>query len=220
VTPRKRAPGGGRKRSPNTPTAQLTVRLSVSLRSQLVSSAKKHGWTLTDELSWRLRSSFAREREEKRDPTTRALRYLITRIAETAYCHVHGRPWHRDPFTFKAFKLGVAKLLDIMTPEGEIVSPFEPGTIMHDTYETPQDAAEFAVTSIMAQLVRREPITEEERATILAGYKKSILEQVWPGIGEEAVSELERDKYLMADVQRDLDIQKIDRFRLWEKTRD
>ena len=71
---RKRAPGGGRKpKGPVAARSQLTVRMPDELRAELEAAARRRNRNLTDELIGRIRGSFAREHEQKRDPATRAL---------------------------------------------------------------------------------------------------------------------------------------------------
>ena len=71
---RKRAPGGGRKpKGPVAARSQLTVRMPDDLRAELEAAARRRNRNLTDELIGRIRVSFAREHEQKRDPATRAL---------------------------------------------------------------------------------------------------------------------------------------------------
>jgi hypothetical protein len=70
----KRAPGGGRKpKGPVAARSQLTVRITDDLRAELEAAARRRNRNLTDELIGRIRVSFAREHEQKRDPATRAL---------------------------------------------------------------------------------------------------------------------------------------------------
>jgi hypothetical protein len=125
----KRKPGAGRK--PRGPFSQnsavLTVRMPDDLRRQLKGAADKKGWSLTQELLWRLRSSYSRQHEEQqRPPATRALCFLVAKLAEQVGLF---RPmdWHRDRFQFRAFRLGVAELLESLEPAGEMRSPYEPG---------------------------------------------------------------------------------------------
>jgi hypothetical protein len=123
---RKRAPGGGRKRSPHAPRAQLTVRMPGDLRTELEAAAQKRGHTLTDELVARLRSSLSRERDNERDPAIKALNFVIAQLAERisggAYVTEKEsrlqqlKEWRTDPFKFGAFKFAVGKLLDVLEP--------------------------------------------------------------------------------------------------------
>jgi|HubBroStandDraft_3_1064219.scaffolds.fasta_scaffold406463_1 hypothetical protein len=184
---RKRAPGGGRKPSPSTPRAQLTVRMPDDMRAQLGGAAQKRGWTLTDELMWRLRNSFNRERDEKRDPPSRALCYLLAQTIATASYNVRDRDWRSDPFTFRTIKLAFDEIMDALAPRGEIRPPeppeedpenpedpesrdmywwFVPGTSAFRALrqETPEDAADFTAKVILRELAApREPQSDEKR---------------------------------------------------------
>src|SRR5262249_4352217 len=140
---RKRAVGGGRKPSPLTPRAQLTVRMPEDLRKQLELSAARrkngHGWTLTDELVHRLQRSFERERIENRDPAARALGYLLAEVISFVNSTRHdptelvirdgdaefvpNSGWRSDPFYFRAIRLAFDLILDALQPTGEIRPP-------------------------------------------------------------------------------------------------
>ena len=161
---RRRAPGGGRKpKGAVAMRSQLTIRIPDDLRAELKAAAKGRGRNLTDELLGRLRASFAREREQKRDPTTRALAFLISQVAEQVHMYSRlGRNWHRNPFVFRAFKLAVARLLDSLEPPGELKSPYDdlPDTLKNhpmtpwlvDRFKTPEDTAERAADYVLTEL--------------------------------------------------------------------
>jgi hypothetical protein len=130
------------------------------LRSELEASARKRGRNLTDELLGRLRSSFAREHEQKRDPATRALNYLISKVAELTHLGLPVK-WHQDPFMFRAFKLAVGALLDALEPSGEMRTPYEvlrqnPQVEQWfiDQYKTPETAA-LSVADLVLKLFSR-----------------------------------------------------------------
>src|SRR3974390_1784966 len=117
---RRRATGAGR--NPSAPfrhsAAQLTVRMPDDMRARLDAAARKKGWSLSQELLWRLRVSFEKENyRDQRDPATRALCFLIAETAQRVHFNVP-LEWQRNPFLFKAFKLAVATLLDALQPPG------------------------------------------------------------------------------------------------------
>jgi hypothetical protein len=120
---RKRAPGGGRKPIGAAPARSLvTIRMPDDVRETLESEARKHGWSLTQELLSRVRASITRDRDD------RALRAIYFLVSELARKHLYtnapdSRPWHRDPFRFKAFRLGVARVLAAIQPPGEVTPP-------------------------------------------------------------------------------------------------
>jgi hypothetical protein len=205
---RKRAPGGGRK--PSGPfqrnTAQLTVRMPESMRSELEASAHKRGWSLTQELLWRVRVSLSKEREEHRDRAVRALCFLISEMA-LKYFSSEGRqlaePWQRDPFTFAAFKLAVGKLLDALQPEGELRPPrTKDGRDRYRT-ETTESLADHAAKETLSNLFYTQMPDRDLKAII-----QSIPLPDNPHWGEWLVEELERDFYAMSNARRDLGIEK------------
>ena len=134
----KRKSGGGRK--PAGPfknnTAQLTIRMPDDLRKKLETSAKGKDCSLTQELLWRLQSSYRKQHEEEfRTPATRAICFLIANLADrisgqfAEFAGSHRERlalWHRNPFQFHAFRLAVAQLLEALEPRGDMQNPYEP----------------------------------------------------------------------------------------------
>jgi plasmid stability protein len=156
---RKRAPGGGRKPGPNTPRAQLTIRMPDDLRAELEATAAKHGHTLTQEMLRRLRVSL---REDARDPATRSLCYLLSVTANQAGADRIPRrrgqpkkPWTHDPFVFKAFRLAFDKLLGAHQPSGELRPPWGDAS---EPFDTPESTADFAVRYLLVVLMAGAPL--------------------------------------------------------------
>jgi hypothetical protein len=126
---RKRAPGGGRKPK-NFVAKPLTIRMFDEMREELEKAARKRasrnpGWNLSQEILFRLRCSLNRELEHQRNQPMRDLCWLISDMAKREL-HTdlpEQQFWHRDPFTFRAFKVAVAKLLDRLEPAGEMRPP-------------------------------------------------------------------------------------------------
>ena len=133
---RKRAPGGGRKRFGPSVAQNLTIRIDDDLRGQLEAAAvkraeRRRGWNLSREILLRLRCSLDKEREHRRSPAMRALCDLISDMAKHDLHTDQQQSWHRDPFTFRAFKVAVTRLLDGLEPAGEkrpprALEPFGP----------------------------------------------------------------------------------------------
>jgi hypothetical protein len=198
--------------------SQLTVRMPDDLRAELEVAAERRGHSLSDQLIWRLRASFARERDQDHDRASRAFAFLISRIAEMASVDLpermpeEGMPegWFRDPFKFRVFKLGVAKVLDAFDPPGEPRSPFaNPPRNLHssimalaDFYKTPEDAAEFAAASVLRELFQPDVLLQHR------GLEKDIEKRLadFAGFDESFFAELERDYYAMSNARRDLQI--------------
>jgi hypothetical protein len=177
---RKRAPGGGRKPSAHTPRAQLTIRMPDDMREQLETAAMERDWTLTDELLLRLRGSFRRERDESRQPSMRALCFLISELAD----HIVGvkvawgksefgfYDWRSDPFFYKAFKIALGRLLDALEPPGPIKvyqitaneAELEPSWKHYlASFKTPEARAEYSVEYILTALREAPHRTAERR---------------------------------------------------------
>jgi hypothetical protein len=117
---RKRRPGGGRKPLPEQDklAPPFSVRLQKDLRRQLDAAAKKSGHSVGWEMQRRLKNSFDIDAVKARDPSARRLGFLLAEFTE-------GLPkgWHRNRFTFRAFRTGFAKLLAEIEPAGKITMP-------------------------------------------------------------------------------------------------
>jgi hypothetical protein len=193
---RKRASGGGRKRSPDTPRAQLSIRMQENDRAQLEAAAKRRGWTVTEELLWRLRASFARDHERQRDPPLRAWCFLISELA--SFIHYETPNWHRNPFWYRAFKLGLIGLLDALEPQGEVRPPkaLDPST----DEETPEAQAEMAVNIVLHLL--RGGRSREEYA---AAARRAHLEEP-DRLAAAIMDDLDLDRDVYARVRQDLQL--------------
>jgi hypothetical protein len=126
---KKRAPGGGRKPKGEFSqlAATLSIRMPADMRAKLGASAARRrngkGWVLTQEILYRLQHSFDRERDEQRDPASRALCYLLAQVIATVAANVRPREWRSDPFAFRTMKLAFGQILDALEPKGEIRPP-------------------------------------------------------------------------------------------------
>jgi hypothetical protein len=202
----KRAPGGGRKASGpfQRNTAQLPVRMPEGMRGELETAAHKRGWNLTQELLWRVRGSLSKEREEHRDRALRALCFVISEMA-LKYFSTEGRqiaePWHRDPFTFTAFKLAVGKLLDALRPPGDLRRPRLKDGRWRYGNETPQSIADHAAKETLSDLFYTRMPDRDMKAII---QSMTLVDN--PHWGEWLAEVLERDFYAMSDARRDLGI--------------
>jgi hypothetical protein len=198
---RKRAPGGGRKPvGPTAARAQLSVRMPDDLRAELEASAAKRGRSLTQEMLWRLRVSLNRERIDRQDQVMRAYCFLFTDLAEKLHFRQEGK-WHRNPFTFRAFKLAVGKLLDALDPPGEAKSPFvklkDSDEPLHqqlvEWFKTPESAATHAAALTLENLFRPKKITEEEKTVIMQAEDEALDF----GTGRSMIDEFEREYFAM-----------------------
>jgi hypothetical protein len=168
---RKRGPGGGRK--PSGPfaknDAQLTIRMPADMRKQLELSAARRldgkGWKLTQEMLHRLQRSFDRERDEQRDPTNRALGYILSEVISFVVSVTGGENWRSDPFAFRAVKLAFGLVLEALEPEGKIRAPMTKDQPIHGDLiirgaqfeipaNTPEDLARAVRDVILFRLAR------------------------------------------------------------------
>jgi hypothetical protein len=205
---RKRAPGGGRKPKGvfSGLTSPLSIRMPPEMRKELESAAKKKGWSLTQELLWRLRVSLNKGQEARGDPATRAICHLISIMEEK----IHKRiplEWRRNPFLFRAFKIGVANLLDELEPTGEIQSPIDRNALtestywLMDLYRTPETIANDAARETLTSLYYTQEMPEWQKQAV-----RSWALPGEPNYGEQLVELLESGFYSMSAARRDLGI--------------
>lgn len=120
---KKRRPGGGRKPQGEVSglRAVMSFRLPTEMRDELAKAAKASGNSITQEVLSRLGRSFKEDQKNYRDPATKGLCILFADLAENAH---RGTPdWRADPFLFRAFTVGVAKLLATLQPPGKPETP-------------------------------------------------------------------------------------------------
>lgn len=159
-------------------TAQLTICMPDDLRAELEKSAAKKGWSLTQELLWRVRDLFNQEHDKRRDPALRALTFVVAQLAERVAGGMYvaheehrrelSKEWRTNPFKFCAFKFAVGRLLDELQPPGEIQSLVdeenskkvaeyfgmtdELAKLMEETHKTPEGYGAFEFRALWAQL--------------------------------------------------------------------
>jgi hypothetical protein len=174
---RKRAPGGGRKPKDRYGgrASPLSIRMTDEMRARLEASARhrKGGISLSEEILFRIRSSIDRERDEKRDPASRALCYLLAETIAAVASVTAGPNWRSDPYAFQSIKLAFSLVLDDVRPPGEIRAhamqedkPYagtwvDPSTLKFRlTGGTPEEMAHFIHGVILMQQLR--PLDEEQ----------------------------------------------------------
>jgi hypothetical protein len=173
---RKRAPGAGKKPRGEYAglAATLSIRMPADMRAGLERSAAKRrqgGWSLTQEILWRLQRSFDRERDERRDPASRALCYLLAEVISAVAPNTAGPNWRSDPFAFRAIKLAFGQILDALEPKGEIRTPSDlwihPGAMPMRTAlsygGTPEQMAHF-ICDVMLMRMRQDAYEEPPEA--------------------------------------------------------
>jgi len=215
---RKRAPGGGRKPTgPAAARAQLSVRMPDDLRAELEAAAATRGHSLTQEMIGRLKESLARERIDRQDPAMRALCFLFQNLAESIHLRfpeTRKWEWHRNPFVFTAFKLGVAQLLDALQPPGEVREPRfvaraeasdEPLVKqLAEWFKTPESAATHAATLTLESLFRPRRVTAEDESMMRRVQQK--LDPELSSISESLVEEWKREYFAMNRAGRALGV--------------
>ena len=204
---RRRAPGGGRKPIGATPARSLlTIRMPDHMRDMLEAEARKNGVSLTQELLSRIRAS---RNTDHNDRALRALYFLIARVAQRYIFGLGaGKPWHLDPFAFKAFRLAVNKVLERLQPPGEIVNKalgeIPPGESTEGRpflSKTPEEQADWAAKEVLKEFFRspEEILTEDLRIKLRSAKPPDD-----PHWGEKMLDEIERSLNAMASARKDL----------------
>jgi hypothetical protein len=196
------------------------------LRTELEAAAAGRGHSLTQEMIGRLKESLARERIDRQDPAMRALCFLFQNLAESIHFRQRNFKWHRDPFTFRAFKLGVAQLLDALEPPGEVkpsgllarIGPIDDALSkqMAEWLKTPESAAAHAAAFTLGGLFRPRKVMPEEEAWMREEQQK----HPWPHrptYGEELIEEWKRQYFAMTRAGRDLGVTQSPVFRRLKK---
>jgi hypothetical protein len=193
------------------------------VRTELEAAARRRNRNLTDELIGRIRASFAREHEQKRDPATRALLFLFSQLAEQVHLN-SPIEWHQNPFMFRAFKLAVARLLDALEPSGKIQPPYEdvaraslevargakekhaPVLVQSqwfvDQYQTPEKTAAAVADSILRFFFGGSSTLNEPVPHLRALAAEHPENEIY----RELPDNLERDHYRMSDARRALQL--------------
>jgi hypothetical protein len=185
------------------------------LRTELEAVAAARGHSLTQEMIGRLRESLARERIDRQDPAMRALCFLFQELAETIHLRQpetrRDFKWHRDPFMFRAFKLGVAQLLDALEPPGEMKPPARVryGAAsdspilkqMAEWFKTPESAATHAAAQTLETLFRPRRVMDEDESLM-----QKVGQKLNDGSTEYIVEEWKRLYFAMDRAGRDLGV--------------
>jgi hypothetical protein len=108
------------------------------------------------------------------------------------------RSWHRDPFTFRAFRIAVAKLLERLEPSGEMRPPstLAAGFKSFGPLEAEQ-IGEYAADKQFIALHRAFPLTMSQKS-------RSVMRQVQT---EPWFDELEEQWHSWPRIRRDLGIE-------------
>jgi hypothetical protein len=177
---------------------------------------KKKGRSLTQELLWRLQSSYRKQHQEEfQPPATRAICFLIGNMTgQLTFSEHQDRDlalWHRSPFQFRAFRLAVTQLLEALEPRGDMQNPYGPllerlrdedvpfwSVQMATFLRTPETLAEWLVSSILGQMLNPRSDLEASIRKAGSGLPDSDLKRY----SEYLLDSL----YGIADAKRDLEI--------------
>jgi len=213
---RKRRPGAGRPRGG--PTQPLTVRIPTKVRAELEAVAKERKrklpqWNLTKELVFRLRNSFAQDRDRSSNPAMRALCFLFLELGGAVHSSVPD--WRSNPFLFRAFKIATTKLLEALEPPGDADRP--PNSFVA-LWKDADKTGRVTEDWVARRMKSPASLAEQAVANVLGAYNKIYaLDTVWEdamraldidpeGMSARLQDSLKRSFYGMADAQNDLAI--------------
>jgi hypothetical protein len=216
MTPRQRAPGGGRKPiGARAKVANFSTRITPDTRAQLDAHAATTGQSVSQVAERMLRLGLEIARAKQIDDPIRALAHLLRLLAkqcryvDTAFSDEY-RDWHNDPFAFDAFARAVQMLVERLRPPGEIKAPEEisPG---FPTWPTSEKQAEIAAATVWREVIStpptrpselRERINKRGRANEIAEEHGLRLHD-WP---EELIGRFSSHTHSLEDVRRALGI--------------
>jgi hypothetical protein len=111
--------------------ANFSTRIQPETRKQLEKEAKASNQSISQLAERLLVAGLAERQQTEKDPAMRALCFLISEIAHTIVgpTVTDGKreaafySWRIDPFFYKAFRIAVGRVLDALSPPGEITPP-------------------------------------------------------------------------------------------------
>jgi len=153
------ARGGKRKGSGRKPRGKVAmlVRVDPETRIAIEKDARMAGRSLSHVAEQCLRLGLRELR--KGDDAMGALCYLITGAADVAGIKaLKGKlDWRSNPFVFRAFKLAVMKVLDALTPAGQVLpldkqAPELKGSTFFGPLDTPEARADYVAMVLLHNL--------------------------------------------------------------------
>jgi hypothetical protein len=186
--------------------------MPVDMKAQLIESAGRRpggGWSLTQELLFRLQRTFDKERDARRDPAARALCYLLAEVVTAVAFNVRPRDWRSDRFAFQTVRLAFNHLLDWMEPPGEIRPP--------DRTDKGNPFAELGQLWVVPGDTRFEIVQHQKPEdmarfignVLLSRLAEATVEPAGEGVATRTIFQSERDmEFGMSDARRDLAIRK------------
>jgi hypothetical protein len=117
------------------PNVHLTLRIPPDLHKRLTAGAGERG--IAEEIRQRLEQSFSVGDDTK----TRELLGATANLARSIKMYYAN--WHADPFSYRAFKFALDKVLAYYQPQGEAVPKPNPNGIAQLLYEDDVTPEEF-----------------------------------------------------------------------------
>jgi hypothetical protein len=151
---------GSRKREKN---VNYNARISEETLARLKAEAEKRPDKSVSALAAHLIKHGLDDMSASYDAPTRALCFLIGDMAGGVSNIGPGGiiPWRFDPFLYETLKLSIGKLMDLLRPPGEIVTPSDPRPLLHQaiygSIESPEARAEWLVSMTMQHLFGAKP---------------------------------------------------------------
>jgi hypothetical protein len=206
---RKRAPGGGRKPAGdfNNLTVPFSVRMPARMRDQIEAARGRR--SAGQEVLTRLQESFKRDEEQDRIPSLRALCFLMAEVGEGIH-YWDPEGWRYNRFLFVAFTRAVTKLLEALTPAGQIKTPDLMRVSMEVESPIPAEAERIKSIARSPEALADDAFrrvwsalqTPRKPQADLAFLDKKFPDM--PGIGSQIFSMQERTYYGMQHAARDL----------------
>ena len=216
----RRRPGGGRKSGGEfrNLTAVMSVRMPQDLRDQLERARQASRRSMSQELLWRAKMSFDRDRDLSRDRAMRAFCFLFSELAQVICVDPKLEPdWRFDPWLFQAFKLAVVKLLDRFQPAGKMKLPefwqfvreapdtdglFPNREERKGMTESPEAMADYAVQKVLSNFSDPRQVGRMYKGG--KGMDEKMADPSDRRIMGHLIQELETTYYGMIDAHRDL----------------
>jgi formate dehydrogenase maturation protein FdhE len=196
---KRRRPGAGRP--PAGPisgkVSTFSTRITAETRDALETERKASGQSISQIAERLLNTGLAQVREQQTIAPTRALRFLVGRLADASSIKPGARrfEWYEDRFTFEAFRVALMILLEQLRPknsdlEKELIDGNEPWREMwREILASPETLGRSKFLEIWDHLQRVKPTTVTEAMSFT---------------NEASAIAWSRYSYTIDDVRRDL----------------
>jgi plasmid stability protein len=182
--------GAGRKVQGEGKPEMFSTRISAETRAALEATAAEQGRSLAA-VAEDILTAGLKARTESDDPAMRQFLFLVRKIGS----YTAGHSIFSDPFKYEAFRLAVVKLLELLKPEGEPVSPLkdlDPSVpidpFAEQMWRSPESRADTVIAAIRLRLgigVERGDADKPEDSADFAAIaqdmqKRGVPEWNWP----------------------------------------